>query len=461
MTIAQIKKELGMEVLAFEESLNENGEFNGWYSIWNIETRVQILMHKDTAKIVKNNLEIDCLGLSIEERISPSTQLPYMVKQIRFYSEEEYRKIKIVQAFDDYFIGNKAIFPDIIISEYKRNFIKNYRKIIEEDTLKELSIPIKPLEPLEPEKPKDLKKSIIDILTMFFMVIVVLFLFTWLASTITTAIIVSIFFLIFPFFLIKLEIEENKKLKIYIAIYPSKLQKYQKELSEYEDRLKTYNSNIQKVKYLFEDENYLINQRFSYLKIKKFFSSIRPEENYKNERLGNSELFFQTYLNKYFMGEIIIDKVIELFKYKVYDDYYGEWMEEDSFQRPTYIPDFIFQHNKSNLIIDIEIDEPYTFDKPIHYLDNEHDSKRNEYFLKNGWVVIRFSEEQVINDPEGCCAEIASLIYYFTSDDSYLEKLKNVPRVYRHRKWTKWDAKRLMNLNFRNIPNAKMEDFLN
>ena len=69
---------------------------------------------------------------------------------------------------------------------------------------------------------------------------------------------------------------------------------------------------------------------------------------------GKSEKNFHIILNKYFEGSIFINKGIEFFN-----------------NTRAYIPDFIFIHQKSNLHIDIEIDEPYVGDtgQPIHYCE--------------------------------------------------------------------------------------------
>jgi len=76
-----------------------------------------------------------------------------------------------------------------------------------------------------------------------------------------------------------------------------------------------------------------------------------------------------------------------------------------------YYPDLVLIHS-SGLIIDIEIDEPYTLPdkKPIHFFYSKagvhSDFYRNLYFLEKGWLVIRFTEKQIINETEACCYQI-------------------------------------------------------
>ncbi|PSF33925.1 hypothetical protein C7H19_19595 [Aphanothece hegewaldii CCALA 016] len=110
---------------------------------------------------------------------------------------------------------------------------------------------------------------------------------------------------------------------------------------------------------------------------------------------GQSEKRFESYLKSYFPGRIYTGLTIHRYK-KEY----------------PYTPDFVYIDKQSNLHIDIEIDEPYGYKtgQPIHYVGLEKDDERNEFFLDRLWIVIRFSEEQVIRSPKSCCKAIAQVI---------------------------------------------------
>ena len=93
-----------------------------------------------------------------------------------------------------------------------------------------------------------------------------------------------------------------------------------------------------------------------------------------------------------------------------------------------YRPDVALFWKKYNLCIDVEVDEPYDIlsRKPIHYIDSS-DYLRNLYFIRQGWVVIRLSEEQVINNTENCIKYIASILKKITKEvifNSLLEDFK-------------------------------------
>lgn len=64
----------------------------------------------------------------------------------------------------------------------------------------------------------------------------------------------------------------------------------------------------------------------------------------------------------------------------------------------SYRPDIALFWEEHNICIDIEIDEPYDIcsRKPLHYIGCS-DNLRDTYFTRNGWCVIRYSENQVIN----------------------------------------------------------------
>ena len=67
-----------------------------------------------------------------------------------------------------------------------------------------------------------------------------------------------------------------------------------------------------------------------------------------------------------------------------------------------------------NIFIDIEIDEPYdgVSKTPTHYRTAKGtiDDARNDGFTDRGWMVIRFAEEQIVTNPNGCVKFIGQVI---------------------------------------------------
>ncbi|MCW2120603.1 hypothetical protein [Flavobacterium sp. 7A] len=151
-----------------------------------------------------------------------------------------------------------------------------------------------------------------------------------------------------------------------------------------------------------------------------------------NTKKGYSESFFLYFLHHFFGEEIKPHRII-----KSYENYYD------------YTPDFVFQNN--NICIDIEIDEPYSLSekKPIHCMDEYNDGYRDDFFTRNNWCVIRFSEEQIILYPRECCKYVADIIYKITLEYKYLDKLKLVPNLKIQKRWTTQEAELMINDRFR------------
>lgn len=114
-----------------------------------------------------------------------------------------------------------------------------------------------------------------------------------------------------------------------------------------------------------------------------------------------------------------------------------------------FCPDIIYADKKNKIFIDMEIDEPYSYEalKPLHYYKKNLDSKtlngafdtneeRDNVFKKYGWTVIRFSEEQVINETDSCVAIILQVIKYWSQDQYPFLGIKSVKEITKERRWT-------------------------
>ena len=101
-----------------------------------------------------------------------------------------------------------------------------------------------------------------------------------------------------------------------------------------------------------------------------------------------------------------------------------------------FVPNYIVSVSDRKLYIDVEIDVPYDLEsgEPQSFVgspanpDEESFSKQNHdrFFEKEGWVVIRFAEEQIVKQPISCCKYIAQTIYELIGDDLVLQKFNTV-----------------------------------
>jgi hypothetical protein len=109
----------------------------------------------------------------------------------------------------------------------------------------------------------------------------------------------------------------------------------------------------------------------------------------------------------------------------------------------AYSTDFTVSFPELGIWIDVEIDEPYDYrtGKPTHCIDD--DCHRNSFFIKNNWIVVRFSEEQVVRYPESCCRELAGVIQRVTKIQRYSAALSEVPPLNPVPMWTSRLAKKM------------------
>jgi hypothetical protein len=107
-----------------------------------------------------------------------------------------------------------------------------------------------------------------------------------------------------------------------------------------------------------------------------------------------------------------------------------------------YEPDFtlVDEVDNLNVFLDIEIDEPYEGigRYATHY--KGQDDYRNQYFNERGWIVIRFSEKQVHQNPKGCCKLIAEVIKSINPHFIIPQELQNIPNVLEEPFWNKAQA---------------------
>lgn len=92
--------------------------------------------------------------------------------------------------------------------------------------------------------------------------------------------------------------------------------------------------------------------------------------------------------------------------------------------------------------IQIEIDEPYVYKtrEPHHCCDNNKDDSRDEFFLQSGWIVIRFSEYQIITSTDDCIATIAGVAAKINENRQLIELVNRSNRLKPDPRWTAKEA---------------------
>lgn len=113
----------------------------------------------------------------------------------------------------------------------------------------------------------------------------------------------------------------------------------------------------------------------------------------------------------------------------------------------SYRPDFCLYWENKKLYIDIEIDEPYDIvsRKPIHYQGNG-DNLRDRYFIRNGWCVLRFSEQQIKENAEGVINYVKRILRWLTDESEIKFHEDTLDSINR---WSYEDATEMSSKNIR------------
>lgn len=218
--------------------------------------------------------------------------------------------------------------------------------------------------------------------------------------------------------------------------YPERKKEHNEEVANYPIKVKEFEiketEHWELVKTLKTPERIA---EFRYKLLLEILSQTIPNDGDKSIAITNPrERIFRNELKQYFSNRI----------------YTGLTLTIPDFPHP-YTPDFAYIDQEINLYIDIELDEPYVYHtgQPTHFLGYWKDSKRNSYFLRKGWIVIRFSEEQIAKYPKSCIKSIATVISEITNDTSILAPFKNIPDLQPVKHWTEAEAIEMCSQKFR------------
>jgi hypothetical protein len=105
---------------------------------------------------------------------------------------------------------------------------------------------------------------------------------------------------------------------------------------------------------------------------------------------------------------------------------------------------------ENGLGLQIEIDEPYVGKsrEPHHCWDVGSDATRDAFFLRSGWIILRFSEHQIVTNPSGCIAVITRVAAKLVGNKQ-LSELDLLNNLKPERQWTVEEAKMLEKKKFR------------
>ena len=202
---------------------------------------------------------------------------------------------------------------------------------------------------------------------------------------------------------------------------------FAKRHRDYQEQLRNYE---QKVAESQKPENV---EEYRRQEVRRALNETIPHDGEDSDaRTGGSEPEFGDYLNCYFPGQIYTNCELNI---------------PNSRPQLSYTPDFAYIDKEIKLFIDIEIDEPYIYNtrEPIHYIGYWKDKIRNDFFNNKGWIVIRFSEEQVVRYPDSCCKFIAQQIAEITGNSAITSQFAQTPDLQPQQQWTEKEAIEMAN----------------
>ena len=173
---------------------------------------------------------------------------------------------------------------------------------------------------------------------------------------------------------------------------------YQNYLNDYFEKLNSYNNRIdefEKGLNRYKDD-YIYQKYLQEIKSKMAFN--RSNEVIKKGR--TEDRFLEKLLRAFKPDDLKINISVNTYK-------------------SAFYPDFLFVSKDKDFCIDIEIDERYDYEtkKPIHFIGS--DNERNNYFLDKNCFIIRFTEEQITEQPDKCCLFIKEIVNVISKPQSY------------------------------------------
>lgn len=287
--------------------------------------------------------------------------------------------------------------------------------------------PVAPQKPIEPKNPGEYDRGgNRGCAVVLVVVFIILFIVAITDSDVKFKLVLgSVVGILLAFLMFKIEAWEkdshNLKKEEYkdaLRQYPYLFQKYEKELAEYAKKKQIYDTQKTILLSTNNIAKYRANMIRYYLSQSYVVPSFSGCDDSDIVKRGASENFFIEQLEVSTQWKIFTGKKVPV-------------------GTKFFYPDIIIEAN--GIFIDIEIDEPYigSDGTPIHYMENvifgkSIDRDRNDYMTKHGWVVIRFSEEQIFLHTNQCIEYIDNVVNSLLEGTKYIETSKQFMKE-------KWD----------------------
>jgi|GEM_PF-2640567 len=198
--------------------------------------------------------------------------------------------------------------------------------------------------------------------------------------------------------------------------YTVLMPEYEREKQIYEARLQDWEVEVESIKRNYDQKLEQLNREYEekIKQIKQLWEqgesmptlTVRQPDTKGNPRIGT----YENRLRKRLQAKIKSDSnlCIQLLSQ-------GTALTIQGYPYP-YTPDIgiLVSKNGQTLFIDVEIDEPWYHSNnqrfPCHALDDERQTRRDNFYKEGGWIVVRFSEDQIADEGNECVNFIYDLI---------------------------------------------------
>ena len=219
----------------------------------------------------------------------------------------------------------------------------------------------------------------------------------------------------------------------------SKLPKYEKELAEYSTKLENWENRCHKLNNEYQQKKQEAELKYreqietitrAWKKGKTSFPGqldCHPLNEYSDSKKGRNDDLLRSRLE----NRISLVQSLEI-----------ELLPEN---KGLSIPDFDFPYtpdiaikvkNKDKtLFLDIENDEPWHIKDGeryvIHDVENKKHEKRDIFFIEKDWIVIRFSEQQIVKETDKCVDFILDIV-----QNIFQPGYSNIRSPREHKRWS-------------------------
>ncbi|AFY71396.1 hypothetical protein Pse7367_3148 [Thalassoporum mexicanum PCC 7367] len=232
---------------------------------------------------------------------------------------------------------------------------------------------------------------------------------------------------------------------------------YQNRLHEYDQTMEQYYAILNQYSARAGQHQNLVNRALSPENLANFRAALATEilKQYEQEAAIATDLAIDNQDDKAVYGSACASQVRDLLA-QYFSQYFGAAIQADvlltlpQLDNP-YLVDFVYGDREHNLYIAIVIDVPYDLKTKtaLNYVDAWQDRLTSQALHENGWILLKFAEEQVWRLPKSCCRELAKLVATVSCKPEIMAEFRQVGELPRLKQWSKKRVEQLATNGYR------------